>query len=208
MSRKESRSDRPFKILLIGDSAVGKTSLMFRFADNKFTQTFTPTIGIDFKLKTIYVRDKPVNLQLWDTAGQEKFFSIVRAYYRNADAVILVYDRTNASSFQSVARWMKTIEENAPGDVFRVLVANKCDLHDCLVVSNEHGRRLANQYHVDYFETSVKSDSQEKISRLFYYIAEKVVERRQLTPLLPPDPEPKKLNDPSHTIYDKLTYCC
>ena len=103
---------------------------------------------------------------------------------------------------------MKTIEENAPDDVFRVLVANKCDLHDRLVVSNEHGKRLANQYHVDYFETSAKSDPQEKISRLFYYIAEKLIERRQSTASLPPDTKIEKMYDPSHVMYDKLTNCC
>ena len=103
---------------------------------------------------------------------------------------------------------MKTIDGNAPNDVFRVLVANKCDLHDSLVVSNEHGRRLANQYHVDYFETSVKSDPQEKISQLFYYIAEKLVERGQSTASLPLDTKTEKLYDPSHATYDKLAYCC
>ncbi|UJR37202.1 hypothetical protein I4U23_029910 [Adineta vaga] len=207
MSRRSFGPGRPFKILLIGDSSVGKTSLMFRFSDDKFTQTFTPTIGIDFKLKTILIRDKPIQLQLWDTAGQERFYNIVRSYYRNADAILLVYDRTAACTFQNIVRWMKSINENAPDDVFRVLVGNKSDLHEYLVVSNEDGRQLANQYHMNYFETSAKSDSIEKITQMFSYITETLLERRQPVSI-PPSIPINKFNESTDTIYQKLTNCC
>jgi GTPase SAR1 family protein len=102
---------------------------------------------------------------------------------------------------------MKNIEENAPDDVFRVLVANKCDLHGRLVVSTEHGKRLAAEFHVDYFETSAQSNSNEAISQMFCFIAEKLLERKQSTSTLPAI-KLDQLNDSTQSIYQKLTGCC
>ncbi|CAF0821911.1 unnamed protein product [Didymodactylos carnosus] len=172
--------DAQFKILLIGDSGVGKTCLMFRFADNMFAETFTPTIGIDFKIKTVRVRDKTIKLQLWDTAGQEKFYNITRSYYRNADAILLVYDRTEAVTFQNIARWMRNIDENVsyPDDVIRILVGNKSDLQNRLLITSNEGKALADKYHVDFFETSAKSESSPNVNKMFYYLTEKLLDRR------------------------------
>ncbi|CAF0806093.1 unnamed protein product [Rotaria sordida] len=202
-----SQSNRPYKILFIGDSAVGKTSLMFRFADNTFTETFTPTIGIDFKVKTIFLRDKSIKLQLWDTAGQEKFYNITRSYYRNADAIVLVYDRTVASSFQNISRWMKNIDENAPDDVIRILVGNKSDLHHSIVISSQDGKKLGDRYNVDYFETSAKSDTNSNVSKVFYTLTEKILDQDQVTSK-PLATDVHILINPSDSIYDKLTSCC
>ncbi|CAF2461420.1 unnamed protein product [Rotaria sp. Silwood2] len=204
---QHSKCNRPYKILFIGDSAVGKTSLMFRFADNTFTESFTPTIGIDFKVKTILFRDKLIRLQLWDTAGQEKFYNITRSYYRNADAIILVYDRTVASSFQNVSRWMKNIDENAPDDVMRILVGNKSDLHHTIVISSQDGKKLAAKYNVDYFETSAKSDTNANVSRMFYTLTEKILEQNQVAPK-PLDTTVHISNNPIDSTYEQLISCC
>ncbi|CAF0773326.1 unnamed protein product [Rotaria sp. Silwood1] len=207
MTMNQSQSNRPYKILFIGDSAVGKTSLMFRFSDNIFTETFTPTIGIDFKVKTITLRGKLVRLQLWDTAGQEKFFNITRSYYRNADAIILVYDRSSASSFQNVSRWMKNIDDNAPDDVIRILVGNKSDLHHSIVISSQDGQKLADRYHVDYFETSAKSDTNSNVSKMFYTLTEKILQQYQITPKSSENTV-HILSSSSDSTYDKLMSCC
>uniref|UniRef100_A0A3Q3KKN7 small monomeric GTPase n=1 Tax=Monopterus albus TaxID=43700 RepID=A0A3Q3KKN7_MONAL len=100
-----------FKLLLIGDSGVGKTCLIIRFAEDNFNSTYISTIGIDFKVKTIEVDGKKVKLQVWDTAGQERFKTITTAYYRGAMGIILVYDITDEKSFQNIQNWMKSIKE-------------------------------------------------------------------------------------------------
>ncbi|CAF1244234.1 unnamed protein product [Adineta ricciae] len=215
MATKRTQPDWSFKILLIGDSGVGKTCLMFRFADNMFAESFTPTIGIDFKIKTLRVRDKTVKLQLWDTAGQEKFFNITRSYYRNADAIILVYDRTEATSFQNIVRWMRNIDENAPDDVVRILVGNKSDIHDRLVVSTNEGKLLADKFRVDFFETSAKSDTSPTVSKMFFFLTEKLLDLKQEAALREKQfSTPNQTgnisltNNQSETTYGKLLGCC
>ncbi|XP_072917228.1 ras-related protein Rab-13 isoform X3 [Hemitrygon akajei] len=105
--------DYLFKLLLIGDSGVGKTCLIIRFADDNFNNTYISTIGIDFKIKTIDVGGKKIKLQVWDTAGQERFKTITTAYYRGAMGIILVYDITDEKSFENIQNWMKSIKELA-----------------------------------------------------------------------------------------------
>ena len=103
--------DLLFKILLIGDSGVGKTDILFRFSDDAFNTTFNSTIGIDFKIKTIELRGKRIKLQMWDTAGQERFHTITTSYYRGAMGIMLVYDITNPKSFDNIAKWLRNIDE-------------------------------------------------------------------------------------------------
>ena len=110
-------SNKPFdvlvKLLLIGDSGVGKSCLLLRYSDDKFTTSFITTIGIDFKIKTIHLDQKKVKMQIWDTAGQERFRTITAAYYRGAHGVLLVYDVTDETSFENVRNWMRNIEAHA-----------------------------------------------------------------------------------------------
>uniref|UniRef100_A0A3P9HPC8 small monomeric GTPase n=1 Tax=Oryzias latipes TaxID=8090 RepID=A0A3P9HPC8_ORYLA len=103
--------DYLFKLLLIGDSGVGKTCVLFRFADDAFNSTFISTIGIDFKIRTIDLNGKKIKLQIWDTAGQERFRTITTAYYRGAMGIMLVYDITNEKSFENIKNWIRNIEE-------------------------------------------------------------------------------------------------
>merc|ERR1712123_377975 len=103
--------DLLFKLLLIGDSGVGKTCIIFRFTDDAFSSTFISTIGIDFKVKTILLRGKKIKLQIWDTAGQERFHTITTSYYRQAMGILLVYDVTNEKTFANISYWLRNIEE-------------------------------------------------------------------------------------------------
>ena len=117
--------DYLFKLLLIGDSGVGKTCLLFRFAENSFNPTFISTIGIDFKIQTVEIDGKRIKLQVWDTAGQERFRTITTAYYRGAMGILLVYDVTNKKTFDNITNWLRNIEEHAAEGVEQLLVGNK-----------------------------------------------------------------------------------
>ncbi|XP_016356326.1 ras-related protein Rab-13-like isoform X2 [Sinocyclocheilus anshuiensis] len=130
-----------FKLLLIGDSGVGKTCLIIRFAEDNFNSTYISTIGIDFKVKTIEFEGKKVKLQVWDTAGQERFKTITTAYYRGAMGIILVYDITDEKSFENIQNWMKSIKENASVGVSQMLLGNKCDIEAKRKVSKEIGEK-------------------------------------------------------------------
>ncbi|KAI3371299.1 hypothetical protein L3Q82_023919 [Scortum barcoo] len=149
--------DYLFKLLLIGDSGVGKTCLLFRFSEDSFNTTFISTIGIDFKIRTIELDGKRVKLQIWDTAGQERFRTITTAYYRGAMGIMLVYDICNEKSFENIKNWIRNIEEHASSDVEKMILGNKCDMTDRRQVSKDRGEKLAIDYGVKFMETSAKS---------------------------------------------------
>lgn len=150
--------DYLFKIMLIGDSGVGKSSLMMRICDEKFNPTFFPTIGVDFKIKTFYQNSESIKMQIWDTAGQERFKSITNAYYRGAHGIIIVFDLTNRESFKDVEIWLADIEKLNNSSVVRIMVGNKCDLDETRQVRNEEAQRFADSMGLKYIETSAKSD--------------------------------------------------
>ena len=129
--------DYLIKLMLIGDSAVGKSSLLLRFSDDTFDLSGTPTIGIDFKLRTIDLDGKKIKLQLLDTAGQERFRTITTAHYRNAMGILLVFDVTKEDSFKNINDWLRNIEKHTTGTINKLLLGNKCDLEDKRVVSKE-----------------------------------------------------------------------
>merc|ERR1711972_439731 len=149
--------DYLLKLLLIGDSGVGKTCLLFRFAEDSFNPAFISTIGIDFKIRTIEVDGKRLKLQIWDTAGQERFRTITTAYYRGAAGIMLCYDVTSERSFDSIANWIRNIEENASEDVEKLIIGNKADLEEKRVISTEQGKTLALQHNIPFFETSAQN---------------------------------------------------
>ena len=122
--------DYLFKVLLIGSSGVGKSSLLLRFADDIFNENFMPTIGVDFKIRTSDVDGKKVKMQIWDTAGQEKFKTLTQSYYRGSHGVVVAYDITDRDSFAKVAEWMSDVDNKAPDNITRILVGNKKDLED------------------------------------------------------------------------------
>ncbi|XP_018601424.1 ras-related protein Rab-8A isoform X1 [Scleropages formosus] len=160
--------DYLFKLLLIGDSGVGKTCVLFRFSEDAFNSTFISTIGIDFKIRTVELDGKKIKLQIWDTAGQERFRTITTAYYRGAMGIMLVYDITNEKSFDNIKNWIRNIEEHASADVEKMILGNKCDVNDKRQVSKERGEKfvpppmfftqLALEYGIKFMETSAKAN--------------------------------------------------
>ncbi|XP_076302391.1 LOW QUALITY PROTEIN: ras-related protein Rab-3-like [Lasioglossum baleicum] len=150
--------DYMFKLLIIGNSSVGKTSFLFRYADDSFTSAFVSTVGIDFKVKTVFRHDKRVKLQIWDTAGQERYRTITTAYYRGAMGFILMYDITNEESFNSVQDWVTQIKTYSCDNAQVILVGNKCDMEDERVITTERGKQLADQLGVQFFEASAKEN--------------------------------------------------
>ncbi|XP_048350237.1 ras-related protein Rab-26 [Sphaerodactylus townsendi] len=150
--------DVAFKVMLVGDSGVGKTCLLVRFKDGAFLAgSFISTVGIDFRNKVLNVDGVKVKLQIWDTAGQERFRSVTHAYYRDAHALLLLYDVTNRASFDNIQAWLMEIQEYAKQDVVLMLLGNKVDSTQERVVKREDGEKLAKEYGVPFMETSAKS---------------------------------------------------
>jgi len=149
--------DYLIKLLLIGDSGVGKSCLLLRFSDDSFTPSFITTIGIDFKIRTIELDGKRIKLQIWDTAGQERFRTITTAYYRGAMGILLVYDVTDEKSFGNIRNWIRNIEQHATESVNKMLIGNKCDMVDKKVIDTARGKSLADEYGIKFLETSAKT---------------------------------------------------
>jgi len=148
-----------FKVLMVGDSGVGKSSLLLRFTDDSFSDNFISTIGVDFKIRTIKMEGKIVKLQIWDTAGQERFRTITSSYYRGAHGVILVYDVTDQVSFNNARQWLTEIDKFACGNVMKLLVGNKTDLATKRVVDFNQGKGFADQFNLPFIEASAKDGS-------------------------------------------------
>jgi len=188
--KEMSNYDVLVKLLFLGDSGVGKSSIMLQYCDHQFSSSYISTIGIDFKIKTIELNKKKIKLQLWDTAGQERFRTITTSYYIGAMGMLIVYDVTDAESFYHVRTWMNNIYHNAKTDVQCVLIANKCDLNADRVISKEQGEKMAEEFHLKLFETSAKSTV--GIEEAFLYLVAQIVEKEeeQQYPLSPLPPSP------------------
>lgn len=149
--------DHLFKLLLIGDSGVGKSCLLLRFADDTYTESYISTIGVDFKIRTLELEGKTIKLQIWDTAGQERFRTITSSYYRGAHGIIIVYDVTDMESFNNVKTWLNEIDKYASDSVNKLLVGNKCDLVVKKTVDTNVAKEFADSLGIPFLETSAKS---------------------------------------------------
>ena len=148
-----------YKILLLGDSAVGKSCLLLRYCDEKFQDLHLATIGLDFRLKRINLENnKKIKVQIWDTAGQDRFLAITKNYYRGANGILLVFDITNLSSFEHIKNWIEQIKEEAPEKIIIYLVGNKIDCVNNRLISYEEGKKLAEEFGLKYYETSAKNN--------------------------------------------------
>ncbi|KAI5950892.1 SEC4 [Candida jiufengensis] len=168
--RGSSRAyDMIMKLLLVGDSGVGKSCLLLRFVEDKFNPSFITTIGIDFKIRTIESKGKKIKLQVWDTAGQERFRTITTAYYRGAMGIVLIYDVTDSRSFENVENWFQTVTQHANEDAQIFLVGNKSDDEVGRQVSKEQGEELASKLGIPFLEASAKSNA--NVDAIFYELA-------------------------------------
>ena len=185
--KKSKQFDYTFKIVMIGDSGVGKSCILLRFADDKFNENFYATIGVDFRFKNITVDNKSVKLQIvsnnilinfslqWDTAGQERFKTITSAYYRGAHGIIVVYDVTDKKSFGHIKDWLEDINKYTDNNPIKLIVGNKCDLSNEKQVTEEDKQLLKKQTGIDIIETSAKNSF--KITEAMEMITKKLMEK-------------------------------
>jgi len=146
-----------YKLVFLGEQAVGKTSIITRFMYDTFDFNYQATIGIDFLSKTMYLEDRSVRLQLWDTAGQERFRSLIPSYIRDSSAAVVVFDVTNRASFMNTAKWVEDVRTERGKEVVIILVGNKTDMADRRQVSTEEGEAKAKEFGVMFIETSAKA---------------------------------------------------
>jgi len=170
MNNKNDECDLIIKSLLIGDSNVGKTTIIGKFLDKNFSEKTLNTVGLDLKYANLNINNKKIKLQLWDTAGQEKFRSMTTSYYRGVNVIIIVFDVTSQISFEHVKDWMNNIKQFAKIGVMKVIVGNKIDLKDERIVTYVEGKNFAQSYNVKYFETS--AITREGIVELFENICQ------------------------------------
>lgn len=164
--------DYTIKIMLLGETEIGKTCLIQRYVNNSFGINYITTIGIDFQLKIVEIKGKTVKLQIWDTAGQECFKSITKNYFKTSHGFVLAYDITNRKSFECVNDWLKQIRENGNKNIKIVLIGTKCDLDEERVVPIEEGEQLAKENKIQFFETSSKEEI--NITETFMHIATEI----------------------------------
>jgi len=177
MSSEEEAPDYDLllKLLLIGDSAVGKSCLLLRFADDTFTDSYVSTIGVDFKIKTINLNGKVLKLQIWDTAGQERFRTITASYYRGAHGIVLVYDVTDNKTFKNVRNWLTECDRFTSEYVDKLLIGNKSDLESQRKVEYNEGKAYADENKMLFIETSAKTNA--NVNEAFVLVSEKIVAR-------------------------------
>ncbi|EDR27906.1 rab11, putative [Entamoeba dispar SAW760] len=148
-----------YKIVLVGESGVGKSNLLLRFTRNEFDPDKRSTIGVEFATRSINYCDKNIRAQIWDTAGQERYRAITNAYYRGALGALVVYDITKKTSFESVEKWLAELHENADKKVVQMVIGNKCDLNQTREVQTSEGEELAKKNNAFFFETSALDGS-------------------------------------------------
>ena len=171
-----SSEDIVYKVLLLGDSTVGKTCFLLRYCDKTFQDAHLSTIGLDYRLKTMTLKNgKNIKLQIWDTAGQDRFRAITKNYYKGANGIILIYDVANLQTYENVKNWITQIREEASENVIIYLAGNKIDIpEDDRAVKTEDGKEIADEYHLPFKETSAKDGI--NVSEVFQELVEKIDE--------------------------------
>ena len=170
-----STKKKAINIITLGNTKVGKTSLILRYVDNTFNKEIASTLGVDYKTKDLTINGTLVNFQIWDTSGQERFRTVTKGYYSKAMGVILVFDCTDLKSYEEIRGWMMQIENHSKKDIVKYLVAAKCD-EEIRQVTIEMGKELAEEYKIPYFETSALTG--DNVSEVFDKIANEIFRKR------------------------------
>ena len=175
---KNKDYDYIFKLVLIGDTCVGKSCILVRFSDDIFNDNYVTTIGVDFRFKTMVIKNKVAKIQIWDTAGQERYRSITTAYYRGAAAIIICCDCTNKESFNNVKNWIEEIakytDENT---VDKIVFMNKCDLSEERIIKKDEIEKFEKENGIKVLEVSAKTG--EGIDNAFEYIISKLIDKNE-----------------------------
>jgi Ras-related protein Rab-1A len=169
--------DYIFKIVLIGDTCVGKSCILVRFSDDVFVENYVTTIGVDFRFKTMIVKNKIAKIQIWDTAGQERYRSITTAYYRGAAAIIICCDSTNKESFYNINNWIDEISKYTDKDVDKLVLMNKCDLVEDRQIDKNEISKFEKENGIKIMEVSAKTGN--GIDKAFEYIIEKLIDKNE-----------------------------
>ena len=172
--------DYLFKIMLVGDSGVGKSCLLMRFCDDSFTDNYISTIGVDFKIRTIDIDNKTIKLQIWDTAGQERFRCITSSFYRSPHGIIVVYDVTDPVTFKNVAGWLNEVEKYSSDNISKLLIGNKSDLVSRREVEFSTAKSFADQQGIPIIEASAKSAN--NVEQAFLRLASDIKNRMPTKP--------------------------
>ncbi|KAK4353741.1 hypothetical protein RND71_025935 [Anisodus tanguticus] len=185
-SEEEKKEDYLFKIVLIGDSAVGKSNLLARFARDEFYPNSKSTIGVEFQTQKMDINGKEIKAQIWDTAGQERFRAVTSAYYRGAVGALLVYDISRRLTFDNIGRWLNELQTHSDMNVVIILVGNKSDLKDAREVTTAEGKTLAEAKGLFFIETSaldssnVTSAFQTVVREIYNILSRKVIQSQEL----------------------------
>ena len=177
MLSKGKDYDYIFKIVLIGDTCVGKSCILVRFSDDVFVENYVTTIGVDFRFKTMIVKNKIAKIQIWDTAGQERYRSITTAYYRGAAAIIICCDSTNKESFYNINNWIDEISKYTDKDVDKLVLMNKCDLVEDRQIDKNEISKFEKENGIKIMEVSAKTGN--GIDKAFEYIIEKLIDKNE-----------------------------
>jgi Ras-related protein Rab-1A len=196
MSKKEAK----YKILILGDSKVGKSCFLTRYADKTYQEDYLSTIGMDYKIKNYELENGDIiKLYIWDTAGQDRFRSITSNYYKGADGIILIYDITKQETFNNVRNWITSIKEEAPAKVVLILVGNKVDDEKNRAVPQSEGEKIADEYNLPFLECSAKSDI--NVTETFDVLIKKIVE------INPKNKQGQKLQQNRIVFGEKKKFC-
>ncbi len=177
MTTKGKDYDYIFKIVLIGDTCVGKSCILVRFSDDVFVENYVTIIGVDFRFKTMIVKNKIAKIQIWDTAGQERYRSITTAYYRGAAAIIICCDSTNKESFDNINNWIDEIAKYTDKEVDKLVLMNKCDLTEERQIDKNDISKFEKENGIKIMEVSAKTG--DGIDKAFEYIIEKLIDKNE-----------------------------
>ena len=200
MSFRE-KLDYQYKILILGDATVGKTSLLIRYIDNKFDADSLATLGVDVRYKFVTMNNKKIRMDIWDTAGQERFKNIAKNYYKDAHAVIFVFDVNIKKTTEKIKYWLDDANENVAKETVKVLVGNKIDLGGTRQVNLEQMKALGEKYKMEVFEASAKTGV--GVSEIFTYLVSQLTKNPNIGMVMPDDESTVRKNS---LALDKKTF--